>query len=148
MEGRSRRVVCMLSREPALTLDSPYTAPFSRIANCTDVRQRGSHLPTYKDVHALVGLSPIPPLNELVPQLLEMLVGKDPERSFVDFQCASGGSEKDQVVLLVNNLGGLSELEMGGIVSQVCADVEARGMMIRRVLSGSFMVSGIVVTQA
>jgi dihydroxyacetone kinase len=82
-------------------------------------------------------LPPAPPLKELIPKLLKMLTStNDPERSFVPFQ-----GTNDRVVLLVNNLGGLSELELGGIVSQVRKDLDAIGIGIYRVLSGSFMVS-------
>lgn len=81
-------------------------------------------------------LSPAPPLKELIPKLLKMLTStNDPERSFVPFK-----GEHDSVVLLVNNLGGLSELELGGIVSQVRKDLDRMSINVQRVLSGSFMV--------
>lgn len=80
---------------------------------------------------------PAPTLNELVPALLELLTSTtDPERSFVPFQ-----GKGDRVVLLINNLGGLSELELGGITNQVRKDLEGRGIKIERVLAGTFMVS-------
>lgn len=83
-------------------------------------------------------LSPIPPLHELVTQLLELLTStSDPERSFLPFQ------GKDEVVLLVNNLGGISELELGGIVGEVHSALKAKGFIIHRILAGSFMVSTI-----
>jgi len=82
-------------------------------------------------------LSPVPPLNELIPQLLDFITSTtDPERSFLPFQ-----GSKDEVVLLVNNLGGISELELGGIVAETRRALDARGIIIHRVLSGSFMVS-------
>lgn len=82
-------------------------------------------------------LSPAPPLKELIPKLLEMLTStSDPERSFLPFQ-----GKGDIVVLLVNNLGGLSELELGGIVGQVKKDLDGIGIGVQRVLSGTFMVS-------
>jgi dihydroxyacetone kinase len=81
-------------------------------------------------------LSPAPPLKELVPKLLKLLTStNDPERSFVPFR-----GKDDNVVLLVNNLGGLSELELGGIVGQVRKDLDGMGIAVQRVLSGSFMV--------
>ena len=80
-------------------------------------------------------LSTIPPLYKLVPPLLEMLTStSDPERSFLPFK----GS--DEVVLLVNNLGGVSELEIGGIVQEVHKALLAKGITVRRLLSGTFMV--------
>lgn len=81
-------------------------------------------------------LSPAPPLKELVPKLLELLISTtDSERSFVPFQ-----GKGDRVALLVNNLGGLSELELGGVVNQARADLDSKGIKIERVLAGTFMV--------
>ncbi|KAK1219666.1 hypothetical protein PQX77_017617 [Marasmius sp. AFHP31] len=83
-------------------------------------------------------LSPVPALSELIPQLLDLLTStKDTERSFVPFK----GSGKDKVVLVVNNLGGVSELEMAAVLSETKNQIEARGIAIERVLSGSFMTS-------
>jgi dihydroxyacetone kinase len=60
-------------------------------------------------------LRPFPPVGQLVDKLLSMLTStSDPERSFVPF--ANDGS--DEVVLLVNNLGGISELELGGVAGE------------------------------
>lgn len=82
-------------------------------------------------------LSPVPPLNELIPQLLDLLTSTtDPERSFLPFK-----GSKDEVVLLVNNLGGISELELGGLVAETRRALGARGIVVHRLLSGSFMVS-------
>nr|AFO55210.1 dihydroxyacetone kinase [Moniliophthora perniciosa] len=83
-------------------------------------------------------ISPVPPLSELIPQLLDLLTStSDPERSFVPFK----GSGKDKVVLLVNNLGGVSELELGAIVAEIKRQLGQRNISIERVLSGSFMTS-------
>jgi triose/dihydroxyacetone kinase / FAD-AMP lyase (cyclizing) len=90
-------------------------------------------------------LSPAPPLRELLVQLLEMLVGADPDRSFLKFKAAHGlphGEEDtDDVVLMLNNLGGLSELELGLILTETRKVAQDRGMKIRRILCGTFMVS-------
>ncbi|KAF8966336.1 dihydroxyacetone kinase 1 [Flammula alnicola] len=81
-------------------------------------------------------LSPIPKLSELVSQLLDFLTSTlDPDRSFVPFK------SKDNVVLLVNNLGGLSELELSGIVAEVRRELDARDFTTSRILSGTFMTS-------
>ncbi|KAI0923967.1 hypothetical protein AcV5_009354 [Taiwanofungus camphoratus] len=83
-------------------------------------------------------LKPTPPLKELVPQLLELLTDtEDKERSFLPFK----GQGQDRVVLLVNNLGGTSELELSGVVREVRRDLEWRGIKVERVLSGTFMTS-------
>ncbi|KAG6832675.1 hypothetical protein H0H87_000857 [Tephrocybe sp. NHM501043] len=84
-------------------------------------------------------LSPNPPLNELIPHLLDLLTStSDPERSFLPFKGQKG---KDEVVVLVNNLGGVSELELGAIVGEVHTALNARSIIIKRVLSGTFMTS-------
>lgn len=84
-------------------------------------------------------ISPTPPLSELIPRLIDMITStSDPERSFVPFK------GQDNVVLLVNNLGGLSELELGGIVGEARNALDARGIKTLRVLSGSFMVSFLI----
>ncbi|CAK5265626.1 unnamed protein product [Mycena citricolor] len=58
-------------------------------------------------------LSCIPPLSELMVTLLDLItLTTDPERAYLPFQ----NDGKDEVVLLVNNLGGMSELELGGVV--------------------------------
>ncbi|KAF8202313.1 dihydroxyacetone kinase [Pholiota molesta] len=81
-------------------------------------------------------LSPIPKLSELVPKLLDYLTStSDPDRSFVPFK------GKDNVVVLVNNLGGISELELGGIVAEVRKELDARGFNTHRILAGTFMTS-------
>ncbi|ESK97846.1 dihydroxyacetone kinase [Moniliophthora roreri MCA 2997] len=83
-------------------------------------------------------ISPLPPLSELIPQLLDLLSStSDPERSFVPFK----GPGKDKVVLLINNLGGVSELELGAIVAETKRQLGQRNISIERVLSGSFMTS-------
>lgn len=80
-------------------------------------------------------LSPIPKLSVLIPQLVDLLTStNDPDRSFVPFK------GQDDLVVLVNNLGGLSELELGGIVAQIRQELESRGFNIVRFLSGTYMV--------
>jgi dihydroxyacetone kinase len=82
-------------------------------------------------------VSPVPPLNELVQILLDLLLSQsDPERGFLPTQ----GSGKDNVVLLVNNLGGVSELELGGIAQEVVTALAGRGVSVQRLISGTFMV--------
>ncbi|KAF4593368.1 Dihydroxyacetone kinase 2 [Pleurotus pulmonarius] len=83
-------------------------------------------------------VSPVPALSDLVPQLLDFLTSTtDVERSFLPF-CPQGG---DEVVLLVNNLGGVSELEMGAVVAETRSVLAKRNFSVQRVLSGSFMTS-------
>ena len=83
-------------------------------------------------------VSPVPPLSKLVQTLLDLLLSQsDLERGFLSIQ----GSGKDNVVLLVNNLGGVSELEMAGIAREAITALSARGIRVLRVLSGTFMVT-------
>jgi dihydroxyacetone kinase len=60
----------------------------------------------------------------------------DSDRHFIDI------SETDEVVLLVNNLGGVSVLELGGITNEVIEQL-AKDWKIKpvRILSGTFMTS-------
>ncbi|KAG5725447.1 Dihydroxyacetone kinase 1 [Termitomyces sp. T112] len=84
-------------------------------------------------------LSPNPPLKELIPHLLDLIMStSDSERSFLPFQNQQG---KDEIVIMVNNLGGLSELELGAITKEVHATLRARGVIVHRMFSGTFMTS-------
>ena len=79
-------------------------------------------------------------LSALVPSLLDMITRTDdPERSFVPFK----NDGTDRVILLVNNLGSISELELGAIVGETLNAVTARGITTERVISGTIMVSPI-----
>ncbi|KJZ75030.1 hypothetical protein HIM_05516 [Hirsutella minnesotensis 3608] len=67
--------------------------------------------------------------------LAQLLDADDPDRGFLRV-------DSKQVVLLVNNLGGVSVLEMGGITAEVVAQLRHRhGIRPVRVLSGTFMTS-------
>ncbi|KAG6850559.1 hypothetical protein H0H93_011758 [Arthromyces matolae] len=81
-------------------------------------------------------LSPNPPLSELVAQLVDLLTStSDPERSFLPFH------RGNEVVALVNNLGGVSELELGAIAKEVRDVLQIRGLGLQRLISGTFMTS-------
>jgi len=83
--------------------------------------------------------APMPSLKELISRLLRLLTSTaDPDLSFTAFE---GGHGKDNVVVLVNNLGGISELELGGVVAEVRRQLDAQGIVIHRVLAGTFMVN-------
>ncbi|TFK83140.1 dihydroxyacetone kinase 1 [Polyporus arcularius HHB13444] len=83
-------------------------------------------------------LSPIPPLRDLLPQLVEFLtLTNDPERSFLPFK--NDGS--DRVVLLVNNLGGTSELELASVAGEARLALEKKGVKVERLIAGTFMTS-------
>jgi triose/dihydroxyacetone kinase / FAD-AMP lyase (cyclizing) len=40
----------------------------------------------------------------------------------------------------VNNLGGLSELELGSIAGEVSRQLKVKGVSVQRLISGTFMV--------
>lgn len=81
-------------------------------------------------------LSPVPSLHDLVQQLLDLLLTTtDPERSFLNVK-----GSNDEVVLLVNNLGGLSELELAAVTREAEKSLTGRQVKVQRVLSGTFMV--------
>ncbi|KAK8001293.1 hypothetical protein PG991_013515 [Apiospora marii] len=82
-------------------------------------------------------LSPFPPVEDLVSHCLKLLCDpNDPERSFVDFH------DNDSVVLLINNYGGVSNLELGALTDEAMVQL-SRTWSIKpaRVLSGSFETS-------
>jgi dihydroxyacetone kinase len=80
-------------------------------------------------------LKPIPSVPELVKALSELLLSEDDkDRSFVRFR------QEDDVVLLVNNLGGLSNLELSYITSTVADHLQQKyNIKCVRVYSGSLI---------
>lgn len=74
--------------------------------------------------------------SELANEMLSMMTDmNDKDRAFVDFN-----SGKD-VLLLVNNLGGISELELGLMVKEAGAWLSKNKYNVRRVISGTFVSS-------
>ncbi|KYK61525.1 hypothetical protein DCS_02667 [Drechmeria coniospora] len=75
-------------------------------------------------------------LPKLVATMLAQLLDpEDKDRAFLDVNSR-------EVVLLVNNLGGVSVLELGGITSEVVGQLaSAYGIRPVRVLAGAFMTS-------
>lgn len=82
-------------------------------------------------------VSPIPTVGTLVEQLLNYLLDpNDAERHYVDF------AKDDDVVLLVNNLGATSNLELYAIQAVVVDQLKAKwGIVPVRVLTGTFTTS-------
>ena len=65
--------------------------------------------------------------------LAQMLDPNDKDRAYVQI------GRSDQTVLLINNFGGTSHLELGGIVNEVVKQLkELYGIKPRRVISGTF----------
>ncbi|KAF2462212.1 dihydroxyacetone kinase [Lineolata rhizophorae] len=68
--------------------------------------------------------------------LAQLLDPTDNDRAFLSV------SSNDKTVLLVNNLGGVSVLEMGGVTAEVVKQLEeAWGIHPARIISGTFMTS-------
>ncbi|KAF8332086.1 Dak1 domain-containing protein [Cantharellus anzutake] len=87
-------------------------------------------------------LRPYPPAKELVATMLESItstIETDPERGFLSHGLKKDG--KDEVVLLVNNLGAVSQLELGVIVKEAIAWLRNKKFIVKRVLSGTYMTS-------
>ncbi|KAK1478536.1 dihydroxyacetone kinase [Colletotrichum cuscutae] len=81
-------------------------------------------------------LKPRPQLSQLIDSMLtQLLDANDSDRAYVDF------SDAKDVVLLVNNLGGVSPLEFGGITAKVTNALTGRGLKLARVISGTYMTS-------
>ncbi|KAL0944818.1 dihydroxyacetone kinase [Colletotrichum truncatum] len=76
-------------------------------------------------------------LPGLVSTMLKQLLDQsDEDRAFINIQ------KGEQVVLMINNLGGLSQLEMGGITNEAVSQLtQGYGIQARRVLSGTYMSS-------
>lgn len=75
-------------------------------------------------------------LPQLVAKMLSQLLDpNDKDRAFVNVN-------SNEVVLLVNNLGSVSVLEMGGITTEVAAQLDTKyGIRPVRVIAGTFMTS-------
>ncbi|RSL44999.1 hypothetical protein CEP53_010968 [Fusarium sp. AF-6] len=75
-------------------------------------------------------------LPDLVSKMLQQLLDtSDKDRAFVDVN-------SKEVVLMINNLGGVSVLELGGITAEVVSQLESKhNIRPVRVLSGTFMTS-------
>ncbi|KAI5865497.1 dihydroxyacetone kinase [Durotheca rogersii] len=74
-------------------------------------------------------------LPQLVSTMLSQLLDKnDADRAFLNVN-------SNEVVLLVNNLGGVSILELGGITAEVVKQLGSWGIQPVRILTGSYMTS-------
>ncbi|KAH8660026.1 Dak1 domain-containing protein [Xylariales sp. PMI_506] len=73
-------------------------------------------------------------MQSLLKQLLDT---SDPDRGFIEINGSS-----DKVVLMVNNLGGLSQLEMGAATTELVKQLAATYSIVpKRVLCGTYMSS-------
>ncbi|KAF5372202.1 hypothetical protein D9758_005026 [Tetrapyrgos nigripes] len=72
-------------------------------------------------------------VNEMIDKILESRGSESDSSRFVE--------KDDKTVLFVNNLGGMSQLEMGAVLKDVSDCLEHRGICPRRVYLSSFMTS-------
>ncbi|KAI1871040.1 hypothetical protein JX265_006080 [Neoarthrinium moseri] len=82
-------------------------------------------------------LTPFPPVEDLISYCLKLLCDQnDSERAFVEFNAG------DEVVLLVNNYGGLSNLELGALTDEAITQLGSKwNINPTRILSGHFETS-------
>ncbi|EEY21666.1 dihydroxyacetone kinase [Verticillium alfalfae VaMs.102] len=77
-----------------------------------------------------------PSLDSLLNSMLDLLLKTDDtDRAFVNFDDAKSS------VLLVNNLGGTSQLELSAITRHTVQKLNSRGIQPTRILSGTLMTS-------
>jgi triose/dihydroxyacetone kinase / FAD-AMP lyase (cyclizing) len=83
-------------------------------------------------------ISPVPALGTLVTDMLAMILDEeDEERNYLASHPRPGQSD---VVLLVNNIGGLSTLEIAGITGEVCSQLSKNyQVQLARVYAGTFL---------
>jgi len=76
-------------------------------------------------------------VEDLISQLLNLICDKnDPERAFVKFD------KNDDTVLLINNYGGVSNLELGALTDETLSQLETKwDIKPTKVYSGSFETS-------
>ncbi|EGX88210.1 dihydroxyacetone kinase [Cordyceps militaris CM01] len=82
-------------------------------------------------------LTPFPSVDEIIKQCLALLCNQDdPERGFVEF--GSG----DEIIMLINNYGGLSTLELGALTDEVQTQLaKLYGLRPCRTMMGAFETS-------
>ncbi|GAA5894307.1 hypothetical protein JCM5296_005133 [Sporobolomyces johnsonii] len=83
-------------------------------------------------------VSPIPSAEKLVSEFLDALTStEDKERSYLPFK----NDGKDEVILLVNNLGGMPELELSIVTKEAALWLERKHITVQRAIAGTFMTS-------
>ncbi|CUS24593.1 LAQU0S17e02564g1_1 [Lachancea quebecensis] len=78
--------------------------------------------------------SPLPSIPQLVSELLPLVLGEKEDNSFVEF------SPTDDVVLMINNMGGMSNLELGYATEIVSEQLIQNFRIIpKRTIMGAFI---------
>lgn len=94
-------------------------------------------------------LSPIPELQDLIAEMLDLLVDmSDTDRAFIPFERASyylmdsnSGPTDNELVLLVNSLGSTSDEVLARFAELAIKDLEGRGFVVRRLTLGPLVTS-------
>ena len=85
-----------------------------------------------------------PPPDKLIARMLDLCMNQDDkERAFVPFTYGDNlqPGQGDEVVLFINNMGGMSVLEMYAVVDETISQLEKLKIRVRRSYCGSFMTS-------
>ncbi|GAA5891212.1 hypothetical protein JCM6882_006456 [Rhodosporidiobolus microsporus] len=83
-------------------------------------------------------VSPVPSAAKLVDEFLTTLLDtEDKERAYLPFK----NDGQDEVILVVNNLGGLPELELGIVAKEAAEWLQRKKVTVKRAVSGSLMSS-------
>lgn len=83
-------------------------------------------------------VSPVPSAAKLVDEFLSTITATtDSERSYLQFK----NDGQDEVILLVNNLGGLPEVELSIVAKEAAEWLKRKRITVRRAIAGSFMTS-------
>lgn len=90
-------------------------------------------------IHNEAGIEKIklPKSKELIKKMLGYVTNMDDsDRAYLPFK----HDGKDEVVLLVNNLGGMSSLEESSIANDAVEELESQKISVKRIMVGSVMV--------
>ncbi|PYI32743.1 dihydroxyacetone kinase [Aspergillus indologenus CBS 114.80] len=105
----------------------------------TDLTVRTDQVEVGMGIHNEPGcyvLKPQPHINVLVDQMLDQLLDQeDEDRAYVRF------NDAEELVLMVNNLGGISNLEFSAMTKVVVGRLGKRSLHPRRVYAGAYMTS-------
>lgn len=94
-------------------------------------------------IHNEAGIEKIklPKSKELIKKMLGYVTNMDDsDRAYLPFK----HDGKDEVVLLVNNLGGGSELELSSIANDAVEELESQKVSVKRIMVGSVMVRTLI----
>ncbi|CAK4024323.1 Dihydroxyacetone kinase 1 [Lecanosticta acicola] len=87
-------------------------------------------------------ISPIPPADALVSQMLDLLLDiSDNDRAFIPFSQSTHPTTDHEVVLLLNSLGSTSDEILARFAELAKTELERRGFLVRRLTLGPLVTS-------